>query len=53
MENATHRASIFVVMATMAAGSALLSDPAPAKTPGKTYCYNSVCHRVKTLAEME
>ena len=22
-----------------------------AKTPGKTYCYNRVCHRVKTLAE--
>lgn len=24
---------------------------AEAKTPGKTYCYNRVCHRVKTLAE--
>ncbi len=22
-----------------------------AKTPGKTYCYNRVCHRVKTLSE--
>ncbi len=26
---------------------------AEAKSPGKTYCYNSVCHRVKTHAEME
>ncbi len=24
---------------------------AEAKTPGKSYCYNRVCHRVKTLAE--
>lgn len=24
-----------------------------AKTPGKTYCINGVCHRVKTVAEME
>jgi rare lipoprotein A len=24
-----------------------------AKTPGKTYCFNGVCHRVKTIAEME
>lgn len=27
------------------------SDVAEAKTPGKTYCFNRVCHRVKTLAE--
>ncbi len=27
--------------------------PAEAKTPGKTYCYHGVCHRVKTLAETE
>ena len=26
---------------------------AEAKTPGKTYCYNRVCHRVKTLAETQ
>lgn len=26
---------------------------AEAKTPGKTYCYNSICHRVKTLDEMD
>lgn len=27
------------------------ASDAEAKTPGKTYCYNGVCHRVKTLAE--
>lgn len=27
------------------------SSRAEAKTPGKTYCYNGVCHRVKTLAQ--
>jgi len=26
---------------------------AQAKTPGKTYCYNAICHRVKTLPEMQ
>ena len=26
---------------------------AQAKTPGKTYCFNGVCHRVNTLQEME
>jgi rare lipoprotein A len=26
--------------------------PAEAKTPGKTYCFNGVCHRVNTIAEM-
>lgn len=26
---------------------------AEAKTPGKTYCINDVCHRVKTRAEMD
>lgn len=37
----------------MATGLAVVSDTALAKTPGRTYCYNEVCHRVKTLAEME
>ncbi len=27
------------------------ATPAYAKTPGKTYCFNRICHRVKTLAE--
>jgi rare lipoprotein A len=29
----------------------LLPQAAEAKTPGKTYCFNRVCHRVKTLQE--
>lgn len=31
----------------------LPSDSAHAKSPGKTYCFNGVCHRVKTISEME
>ena len=27
------------------------STSAQAKTPGKTYCFNRICHRVKTLAQ--
>ena len=34
-------------------GFVALADATHAKTPGKTYCYNGVCHRVKTLAEMD
>lgn len=40
--------------ALLAAGvftAGLGAGRAEAKTPGKTYCYNRVCHRVKTLAE--
>ena len=50
-----------IVSLAPAFGSALLTagvltaglgvSRAEAKTPGKTYCYNRVCHRVKTLAE--
>jgi len=40
-------------LATLMLGLALSPDGAFAKTPGKTYCYNGVCHRVKTKAEME
>jgi rare lipoprotein A len=29
----------------------LLAAPVGAKTPGKTYCFNGVCHYVKTIAE--
>lgn len=38
-----------------AALAALVSLPhaAEAKTPGKTYCFNGVCHRVNTLQEMD
>lgn len=28
-----------------------VADPLVAKTPGTTYCYVGVCHRVKTIAE--
>jgi rare lipoprotein A len=41
-------------MATAAlAGLVSAESAALAKTPGKTYCINGVCHRVKTIAEME
>ena len=33
------------------AGSLGLTTKAEAKTPGKTYCFNRICHRVKTLSE--
>lgn len=32
--------------------TAISAVPAEAKTPGKTYCFNGVCHRVKTIQEM-
>jgi rare lipoprotein A len=35
------------------AGLTALADAAFAKKPGATYCYNGVCHRVKTIAEMQ
>lgn len=50
---ATHRALMLAMLMAVSTAPLLLSEPASAKTPGKTYCYNSVCHRVKTLAEME
>ncbi len=34
-------------------GLTALAGAALAKKPGATYCYNSVCHRVKTIAEVE
>lgn len=36
---------------TFASAVTLGSGAAEAKTPGRTYCFNGVCHRVKTLAE--
>ena len=30
-----------------------ISSLAMAKTPGQTYCFNGVCHRVKTIAETQ
>jgi rare lipoprotein A len=45
--------SLLLVAATGTAGFCAFPTPASAKSPGKTYCYNTVCHRVKTLAEMD
>ena len=42
-------ASLFPVMAFGLL--ALLPQAAMAKTPGKTYCFNGICHRVQTLQE--
>lgn len=47
------RVFLLAAGAALTAGTAAFSAPAAAKTPGKTYCYNKVCHRVKTLPEME
>lgn len=33
------------------AGGVGLTIKVEAKTPGKTYCFNRICHRVKTLSE--
>ena len=37
----------------LVAGGAIPSSEAIAKTPGKTYCFLGVCHRVKSLAETQ
>lgn len=47
----TGRSAALVVMLFALAGGA--ADTAEAKIPGKTHCYKSICHRVKTLAEMQ
>lgn len=51
-----HGRAISLVLAALAlsgTGFGAFSEGALAKTPGKTYCYKDVCHRVKTLAEMQ
>ncbi len=35
----------------IAAIAVQLAAPAQGKTPGQTYCFNGVCHRVKTIQE--
>ncbi|HUS96467.1 MAG TPA: septal ring lytic transglycosylase RlpA family protein [Hyphomicrobiaceae bacterium] len=45
------RLSLVLSSALLAAVTLLPTLPAVAKTPGKTYCYNGICHRVKTIAE--
>lgn len=39
-------------LVTAIAAVAAAPGTAEAKTPGKTYCFNGVCHRVNTLQEM-
>lgn len=53
--HALRRAAFVSAMILTGAGLTALAsaEHAAAKTPGKTYCYNKICHRVKTLAEME
>lgn len=50
-----HRAWLRHARAPLATALAIAllaaSFPATAKTPGNTYCYKGICHRVKTLAE--
>lgn len=55
MRYARGRKSWFAMSMLALAGavSALPDGAALAKTPGKTYCINGVCHRVKTIAEMD
>ncbi len=45
--------TILTIIAASWAGASTLSivQTAQAKTPGKVYCFNRVCHRVKTLSE--
>ena len=47
-------AAAFPPLAAIAAAllTITLAAPAEAKTPGKTYCFYKVCHRVNTIPEM-
>ncbi|MDQ8697311.1 septal ring lytic transglycosylase RlpA family protein [Hyphomicrobium sp. LHD-15] len=45
--------SLTFALAAGSIGLSALASLAFAKAPGATYCYNGVCHRVKTLAEMD
>lgn len=44
---------VAIVLAAGGVGLSALAYPAFAKKPGATYCFNGVCHRVKTLQEMQ
>ena len=54
MKLAERRASSTATLALIAVSVSLtaLAGVALAKAPGATYCYNGVCHRVKTAGEM-
>ncbi|MFN0218925.1 MAG: RlpA-like double-psi beta-barrel domain-containing protein [Hyphomicrobium sp.] len=45
-------ASNLAVIAAGLIATAFAPSTAEAKTPGKTYCFHGVCHRVNTIAEM-
>jgi len=47
---ATLASTVAIALSTMAA--AVSSFPAAAKKPGATYCINGICHRVKTVDEV-
>jgi rare lipoprotein A len=49
----TFRSSKLRLMIAVMAFAVAAASSAQAKTPGKTYCENEVCHRVLTLAETE
>jgi rare lipoprotein A len=55
MAHATGRtiSTSLMVLALVAIAWSAFVSPALAKTPGKTYCINGVCHRVKTVSEMQ
>lgn len=46
------RLSAALIAVVAAAVSPAFVSPAAAASPGKTYCFNGVCHRVNTIAEM-
>lgn len=41
------------IMSAAVAVVAVATSAAEAKTPGKTYCFNGICHRVNTLQQMD
>jgi rare lipoprotein A len=55
MKPARHRTSYCAFTAVIAGslGLSAFAGAAVAKAPGATYCYNGVCHRVKTINEMQ
>lgn len=46
------RAKFSIVFLLVGISAAMSAMPAIAKVPGKTYCFNRVCHTVKTIPEM-
>lgn len=44
---------VLSMLALSASALVAVTDEVAAKTPGKTYCINKVCHRVKTRVEMD